>query len=72
MHNSARSVRERPPRTEQVQRLGEYVVVNETRVDGKQAHEENNVPPATNPPVSQALTGKEKKTRLEEHSHDLA
>ena len=44
MHDSAPFVGECPPRTEQVERFGEYVVVDEARVDGKQAHEKNNVP----------------------------
>ena len=46
-HNTALSFRERPSRMEQVECLGKYVVVNETRVDGEQAHKENDVSAAT-------------------------
>lgn len=49
MHDSAPFAGERPPRMEQVKCLGEYVIVNETRVDGKQAHEKNNISPAAIP-----------------------
>ena len=33
-----------PSRAKDVSRLGKYVVVHESRVDGKQSHEQNNVP----------------------------
>jgi hypothetical protein len=62
MHDSALSVGERPPRTEQVEGLGEYVVVNETSVDGKGAHEKNNVPSAAVLLSVERLQGKKKTT----------
>lgn len=49
MHDSASFVRERPPRTEQVECLGEYVIVDKARVDGKQAHEKNDISSAAIP-----------------------
>ena len=46
-HNTVLSFRERPSRMEQVECLGKYVVVNETRIDREQAHKENDVSAAT-------------------------
>jgi hypothetical protein len=60
VHDTALSDRECPPRTKQMECLGEYVVVNKPCVDGKRAHEKNNISSATILPSVKPLQGKKK------------
>jgi hypothetical protein len=62
VYDATLSDRECPPRTKQMECLGEYVVVNKSGVDGKQAHEKNNISSAIILPSVKPLQGKKKTT----------
>jgi hypothetical protein len=46
VHDAAICFRERPTRAEQVERLGEYIVVYEAGINREQPHEQYDVSPA--------------------------
>jgi hypothetical protein len=72
MHDAAFCFREGPARFEQVERLGEYIVVDEARINREQTHEQYDVSPTNIPSSAELSRGYQKgRCALEERSEDL-
>ena len=69
MHDTAICFGERPARSEEVKRLGEYVVVYEARINRKQTHEQYDVPPAVSCQLK--ILTRYQRGALEELAEDL-
>jgi hypothetical protein len=62
-HDAALCFRERPARIEQVERLGEDIVVDEARINRERTHEQYDVSPANIPLSAEPGTKGEMRTR---------